>query len=186
MVVAVSIMVFLWFTQVHRYLYNVLYGPFVLSEQEIVDTTRRNLWKQYVQAEQEARRRREQEEVTRRHREQDEEIRRHRGEQDEAINAFFASLDERADERPATEGAVGEMRQSCFTLELDSEENCVICQDGMKEGEKVIKFPCPAKHQYHKDCLLQWLQRGSSCPVCRHQVQSRRQQAAHVFRLVFM
>ncbi|XP_078679201.1 uncharacterized protein LOC144914860 isoform X2 [Branchiostoma floridae x Branchiostoma belcheri] len=46
---AVCIMVFLWYTQGHRYLYNYQYGPFVLSEQEILDTRPENLWKQYIQ-----------------------------------------------------------------------------------------------------------------------------------------
>ncbi|XP_035675915.1 uncharacterized protein LOC118415415 [Branchiostoma floridae] len=121
------------------------------------------------QAEQEARRRREQEELTRRHREQEEVTRRHREQEEEIrrhreheeairrINAFLASLAERAGERPATEEAAEEMRQSAFILELDTEQNCVICQEDMKEGERVIKFPCPARHQYHEDCLLQWL-----------------------------
>ncbi|XP_078597204.1 uncharacterized protein LOC144873578 isoform X2 [Branchiostoma floridae x Branchiostoma japonicum] len=105
------------------------------------------------EAEQEVRRRRQQEEMVRR------------------INEFLASLAERANEHPAAEEVVEDMKASAFKLEVDSEENCVICQDGMKKGQVVIPFPCPAEHQFHEDCMLQYLKHGSSCPLCRHQVE---------------
>ncbi|CAH1264702.1 Hypp3048 [Branchiostoma lanceolatum] len=291
MLAAVSIVGFLWFTQGHRYLYNVMYGPFVLTEQEIVDSRPENLWKQYVQVhhgrpveittkdilcegrpcratlvqfkkraahnsnintllvkkpkslkhdsyskrlpinfnamtqswkdscdvvlssgqlrtlkmspdqaghmrnvlssrsarfrqleeERQERRQQEEEERLRRQKEEEEnrkkdeaeqEARRRRQQEEtiRRINEFLARLAERADERPASEEVVEEMRDSAFQLKTDSEENCVICQDGMKKGEMVIPFPCPAKHQFHEDCMLQFLEHGSSCPLCRHQV----------------
>ena len=40
-----------------------------------------------------------------------------------------------ANEHPATEEVVEDMKDSAFKLKVDSEENCVICQDGMKKGK---------------------------------------------------
>ena len=39
---------------------------------------------------------------------------------------------------------------------------CSICME--VEGEK-IKLDCG--HMYHKKCLLEWLKKQKSCPICR-------------------
>ncbi|XP_066283411.1 uncharacterized protein [Branchiostoma lanceolatum] len=124
------------------------------------------------QEEEERLRRQKEEEENRKKDEADQEARRRRQQEEtiRRINEFLARLAERADERPASEEVVEEMKDSAFKLKTDSEENCVICQDVMKKGEMVIPFPCPAKHQFHEDCMLQFVEHGSSCPLCRHQV----------------
>lgn len=42
---------------------------------------------------------------------------------------------------------------------------CKICQAGVGEGQRVTAIGCA--HQFHAECLLQWLGRHVHCPVCR-------------------
>lgn len=55
-----------------------------------------------------------------------------------------------------------------FTLK-DSEkllENCPICKNtSNSNGDKWIKLRC--KHQFHEDCLSEWLPHQNTCPMCR-------------------
>ncbi|GKU94758.1 hypothetical protein SLEP1_g8204 [Rubroshorea leprosula] len=43
---------------------------------------------------------------------------------------------------------------------------CSICQDEYAEGDLLGKLDC--MHDYHFDCIKQWLLRKNSCPMCRH------------------
>ncbi|XP_078597200.1 uncharacterized protein LOC144873577 [Branchiostoma floridae x Branchiostoma japonicum] len=120
---------------------------------------------------------------------EDEQKAKRRQMQDETIRLnydHFAMLAEAGAERPATRDVVIKMRWSAVTLDEDSEGTCVICQINMNTGERVIKFPCPARHQYHEDCLLQWLKHGRTCPMCRHDLQSTSHRAARVLHLLFL
>ncbi|KAF8091211.1 hypothetical protein N665_0451s0024 [Sinapis alba] len=47
---------------------------------------------------------------------------------------------------------------------------CAVCKDGMVIGETVKKLPCG--HCYHGNCILPWLGRRNSCPVCRSELKT--------------
>lgn len=47
----------------------------------------------------------------------------------------------------------------------DSVEECRVCLNGYKSGDKVALLGC--KHEYHIDCIKEWLKRNASCPICR-------------------
>lgn len=60
--------------------------------------------------------------------------------------------------------------------ELKDEENgerndslnnntCSICLDKFTEGEDVIISEC--SHVFHRECVLEWLQKKDGCPMCR-------------------
>jgi phage-related minor tail protein len=56
------------------------------------------------------------------------------------------------------------------TLEEDSENNCAICQDTMRQGELVRKITV-CSHQFHRSCIDNWLLNSSVlCPTCRHDI----------------
>eukprot|EP01023_Acetabularia_acetabulum_P052517 TRINITY_DN582_c0_g2_i1.p1 TRINITY_DN582_c0_g2~~TRINITY_DN582_c0_g2_i1.p1 ORF type:complete len:460 (+),score=23.76 TRINITY_DN582_c0_g2_i1:243-1622(+) len=58
-----------------------------------------------------------------------------------------------------------------------SEQVCVICLEGLKEGEISTVLPCA--HWFHKNCIESWINnKGSSvtCPLCNHPVQQQNNQ----------
>ncbi|CAI5465969.1 unnamed protein product [Closterium sp. Yama58-4] len=49
-----------------------------------------------------------------------------------------------------------------------SSEQCTVCLEPFQEGEMVRLLPC--LHQFHSQCIDQWLQRQANCPICKHQL----------------
>lgn len=45
---------------------------------------------------------------------------------------------------------------------------CVICLEEIPVGSEAISMPC--LHFYHENCIVNWLQRSSLCPLCRFQI----------------
>lgn len=43
---------------------------------------------------------------------------------------------------------------------------CAICQEGYRQGEDRVQLAC--RHRFHDHCIIPWLERVASCPVCRH------------------
>ena len=52
--------------------------------------------------------------------------------------------------------------------EIDAHEACTICLAEFVQTDKVLKLECD--HMYHSECLLPWLSRQRSCPLCRHRI----------------
>ncbi|KAL5741336.1 hypothetical protein ACOSP7_028068 [Xanthoceras sorbifolium] len=71
-------------------------------------------------------------------------------------------------------GGVGGLRLAIQALKevkveaASSEEECSICLERVGVGQTASQTPC--SHMFHRECILQWLQRDTSCPLCRAQV----------------
>jgi hypothetical protein len=48
--------------------------------------------------------------------------------------------------------------------EGEEEEQCAVCRVELETGEDAATLPCG--HAYHEACVLAWLERAKSCPVC--------------------
>ncbi|KAK4882906.1 hypothetical protein RN001_006225 [Aquatica leii] len=51
------------------------------------------------------------------------------------------------------------------------ETNCGKCDICLKEYEKdeTVKI-IPCKHKFHSECIIAWLTKTNSCPLCRHEL----------------
>lgn len=47
----------------------------------------------------------------------------------------------------------------------DSDKICSICLEDFSEEKEIIILDC--KHIYHNDCIIQWIYKDTSCPLCR-------------------
>ena len=52
------------------------------------------------------------------------------------------------------------------------QDECSICQETMNEGETVVKLP-GCGHAYHDACVLSWLKKQHTCPLCRNEMPKR-------------
>lgn len=53
-------------------------------------------------------------------------------------------------------------------VEIETEEDCVICLEEWEIGGKAKQMPC--KHRFHGECIEKWLNIHGSCPVCRYKM----------------
>lgn len=63
--------------------------------------------------------------------------------------------------------------ESLPTVPITSEHvakgcSCPICQVEYEIGDKVKQLPC--NHMFHQDCILPWLSKTNTCPLCRHEL----------------
>eukprot|EP00824_Muranothrix_gubernata_P006410 TRINITY_DN18252_c0_g1_i1.p1 TRINITY_DN18252_c0_g1~~TRINITY_DN18252_c0_g1_i1.p1 ORF type:complete len:287 (-),score=41.71 TRINITY_DN18252_c0_g1_i1:49-816(-) len=70
---------------------------------------------------------------------------------------------------PASKVAVTNLVERTVTqTEAESGAECAVCKEGFPSGQSVREMPC--HHFFHAECLLQWLKRHNSCPVCRYEL----------------
>ncbi|CAD5209746.1 unnamed protein product [Bursaphelenchus xylophilus] len=53
-------------------------------------------------------------------------------------------------------------------IHVDNGTQCTTCMDTFDLGQEVAQLDC--KHIYHKDCLVPWLERQKTCPICRQPI----------------
>jgi len=72
---------------------------------------------------------------------------------------------------PAAKSEVEKIPERLVTQNMILDENvvteCAVCKESFSVGEKASCLPC--KHMYHKECIMPWLERHNTCPVCRYQ-----------------
>ncbi|KAI3839307.1 hypothetical protein MKX03_016851 [Papaver bracteatum] len=47
-------------------------------------------------------------------------------------------------------------------------KECVVCSENLVINDKMHELPC--KHLFHPLCLMPWLEKHNSFPVCRHEL----------------
>lgn len=65
--------------------------------------------------------------------------------------------------------------------EVDGAAECVMCFDS--EGE-LMAVPCVCKSRVHGECLVSWLVRNGTCPVCRESIMRMDEDEPHLLPML--
>jgi E3 ubiquitin-protein ligase RNF181 len=70
---------------------------------------------------------------------------------------------------PASKNLVANLKSRLVT---EHDEKCPIClaPNENLDGEKFLTLPC--SHEFHDGCILPWLDRTNSCPLCRAEMKT--------------
>lgn len=83
---------------------------------------------------------------------------------EELIN--FLSMHNHGGPAPAPPSAINAMPTVKVTqTHILADGDCPVCKEEFVLGSEVRMMPC--HHIYHSDCIVTWLERHNSCPVCR-------------------
>jgi len=70
---------------------------------------------------------------------------------------------------PASKAAVEALRRFSPGVEdVKAEQQCPVCIAVFEATSECVAMPC--KHHFHATCILPWLSKTNSCPVCRHEL----------------
>jgi hypothetical protein len=53
-----------------------------------------------------------------------------------------------------------------------SREKCIICLSEYENGDELIELP-HCHHQFHKECVTEWLRINKICPICRVEIPTK-------------
>ncbi|XP_072164637.1 E3 ubiquitin-protein ligase RNF181-like [Diadema setosum] len=67
---------------------------------------------------------------------------------------------------PASKEVVANLKLTRKTS--DRLGKCPICLVPYMEGDVTSTLPC--SHEFHRRCILPWLSKTNSCPLCRHEL----------------
>ncbi|PJF17075.1 hypothetical protein PSACC_03123 [Paramicrosporidium saccamoebae] len=81
--------------------------------------------------------------------------------------AFQGLLDRLMGEGHCTVG-MSDPALSTLKRERNSEGECIICQEQYQPEDETIRLDCG--HLFHAGCVVPWLKKVASCPVCRFNV----------------
>ncbi|EDV26352.1 uncharacterized protein TRIADDRAFT_54253 [Trichoplax adhaerens] len=89
-----------------------------------------------------------------------------RGGLDDIISQFLSNLGDSSGPPPAKKSIIDDLPHEVITSEiLETNSECPICKEEFKVKDTARKLPC--QHYFHSQCIVQWLQRHGTCPVCR-------------------
>ncbi|KAL7126818.1 hypothetical protein ABFS83_14G211900 [Erythranthe nasuta] len=74
---------------------------------------------------------------------------------------------------PALKSFVRSLPIKIFPPNSDrSLQSCSICMEDFQidPGTFVTVNKLPCEHFFHRDCIVEWLQRSNTCPLCRHKL----------------
>lgn len=70
---------------------------------------------------------------------------------------------------PASKELVKNLKSRLVTSD---DEKCAIClvPNENLDGQKFLKLPC--NHEFHDTCIMPWLEKTNSCPMCRQEMKT--------------
>ena len=90
-----------------------------------------------------------------------------RGRQND-LNEMIENMLHYTRENPTDAAIVSELPETKIDdiKKLDKDkQNCVICMEDFKNGDKTTNLPC--LHMFHTNCIQSWLKTQNTCPICK-------------------
>jgi len=88
---------------------------------------------------------------------------------DQIIEEFLRNDPNRYGPPPASDTAISNLKKKKFENAQESKA-CTVCQDDYNEQDELVEMPCG--HEFHDNCVVNWLKLHNTCPVCRKAVES--------------
>ncbi|KAH8395928.1 hypothetical protein KR215_011814 [Drosophila sulfurigaster] len=83
------------------------------------------------------------------------------------VLAIMNGIDMEIEAPEASKRAIEALPMHVITAEeLNPDLECAVCKEPAEEGSKFKVLPC--KHEFHEQCILLWLKKANSCPICRY------------------
>ena len=79
---------------------------------------------------------------------------------------------------PASEENISKLEEFDYDAEKYKNSQCSVCQEEYTKEDKCLALPC--KHDYHKNCITEWLKLHDSCPICRKPIAQSQPRAEKV------
>ncbi|XP_055373902.1 E3 ubiquitin-protein ligase RNF181 homolog [Condylostylus longicornis] len=87
------------------------------------------------------------------------------------VLAIMNGIDIEIEVPEASKKAIAKLPVHNITKEEESQElECAVCKMPGEEGDVYKILPC--KHEFHNECILLWLKKANSCPLCRHELET--------------
>ncbi|ERN13716.1 hypothetical protein AMTRI_Chr06g199870 [Amborella trichopoda] len=88
----------------------------------------------------------------------------------EVLESYFSQVRKKLEECLRPRASLVDSLKLVGTTEK-KENACVVCMSELSNGAgNVREMPC--RHQYHEECISNWLEYNQSCPLCRHSLRS--------------
>jgi hypothetical protein len=90
------------------------------------------------------------------------------GGQQNDLNEMIEHMLHYSRENPTDAAIVSELPEQRIDdiKKLDKDkQNCVICMEDFKNGDKSTNLPC--LHMFHTNCIQSWLKTQNTCPICK-------------------
>jgi E3 ubiquitin-protein ligase RNF115/126 len=96
---------------------------------------------------------------------------------DNVVTQLLNQLEGQGGVPPLTQDEIANVKTVEVTESmLEKNSQCSVCMDDFKVGEQVRGLVCD--HFFHEACIVPWLERHGTCPVCRKELSSRQLGAA--------
>ncbi|XP_030369677.1 E3 ubiquitin-protein ligase RNF181 homolog isoform X3 [Scaptodrosophila lebanonensis] len=87
------------------------------------------------------------------------------------VLAIMNGIDMEIEVPEASKKAIAELPVHKIAAEEFSDElECAVCKQPAEAGESYKILPC--KHEFHEECILLWLKKANSCPLCRYELET--------------
>ena len=90
------------------------------------------------------------------------------GGQQNDLNELIERMLHYSRENPTDQAILSELPETRIDdiKKLDKDkQNCVICMEDFKNGDKITNLPC--LHMFHTNCIQSWLKTQNTCPICK-------------------